>query len=156
MDQRQPGVDRHDRHLDRKANQKRAKHPQLQVAPLRCHRQRVAGEPGREGGDVKGEHARVGGVPEHDGQEAKKGQHAASKGVDEKLDGSPAAIVATPDADQEEQRHQGELEKHIEENDVASGKHAEHRCFQQQEQAIEADGLLLRGIPADEDRRHRQ
>jgi hypothetical protein len=135
-----------------KAHEERDEHPELQVAPFRGHWERVAGETSSERGDVEGEQTGMGGVPEHNREQSQEGQHAPGEGVKKELDGSPPTIVMTPDADQEKEWHEGKLEEHIKEDDVACGKDPEHGGLQQQQQAVEADGFFLNGIPADKHR----
>jgi hypothetical protein len=54
-----------------------------------------------------------------------------------------------PDADEEEQRHEGELEEHVEQDHVPGGEHAEHRRLEDEQERVEADRLLLDRFPAD-------
>ena len=72
------------------------------------------------------------------------------------LIGRIAPLVAAPDADEEEQRHQRELEEQIEEDDVAGDKHAQHARFQHQEQAIVERLLLANRLPTHQHGDHHQ
>ncbi len=62
--------------------------------------------------------------PEHDGQQAQQRQHAAGQREEEELDRRVTPLFASPDADEEEQRHERELEEQVEENNVAGDEHA--------------------------------
>ena len=61
-----------------------------------------------------------------------KGEDAPCEGEEEKLSRRPAALSAAPDPNEEKHRHQRQLEKDIEEQQVAGHKHAEHRHQQRQ------------------------
>jgi hypothetical protein len=154
--QRQPGVEGHDRHLDREAHEERDEDDHLQPAPLGVHRQRVGGHAGGESVDVERDGAGVRGVPEHDRKQAEERQHAAGERVEEELDGRLAAVVVPPDADQKEQRHEREFEEDVEEDDVPRGEHAEHRGLEHQQQRVEPDRTFVDRVPADEHGRQRE
>ena len=111
---------------------------------------------GGELGDVEGERAGVGSIPKDDREQAQERQHAPGKGVDEKLHRRPPAVIVPPDADEEEQRHEGELEEHIEQDHVPGGEHAEHRRFEDEQERVETDRLLFDRFPTDHDGRHRE
>ena len=55
-----------------------------------------------------------------------------------------------PDADQEEERHERELEAGVEQDHVAGRKHAQHRRLEHQQKHIEADRPVFDGVPTDE------
>ena len=101
-----------------------------------------------EGLDVERDRVCVGGVPEHDGKQAQEGEHATGERVDEELDGRPPPLVVPPDPNQKEQRHERELEEHVEQNHVASREHPEHRCLEHQQQHVEPDRAIRDGVPA--------
>ena len=154
--QRQPGVEGNDRHLDGEADEQRDEDDHLQPPPLTAHRQGVGRHARGEPVDVEGHAACVGGVPEDDRQQAEKREHAAGERVEKELDRRPAAVVVPPDADQKEQRHEGELEEHVEQDHVAGGEDAEHRRLEHQQEDVEADGPVLDRLPAHHHRRQRE
>ena len=147
--QREPGVEGNDRHLDGKAGKQGQKHPPLQPSPLGIHRERMGRQAGGERGDVEGERAGVRGVPQDDREQAEERKHAPGEGVDEELHRGPTAVVVPPDADEEKQRHEGELEEHVEQDHVPGREHAEHRRLEDEQQNVEADRLLFDRLPAD-------
>ena len=151
--QRQPGVEGNDRDLHGEAGEEREKHDHLQPAPFAAHRERVSGRARREGGDVEGDDAGVRRIPEHDREQAEEGQHAAGERVDEELHRRPTALIVAPDPDQEEERHEREFEEHVEQDHVPRREDAEHRRFQEEQQHVEPDRLLLDRVPTDEHRR---
>ncbi len=151
MRQRQPGVQRKERHLDGKAGEQGQKQPRLQRG---AHAGMIRGgvlQVGRQFGDGE-RHPRpvldVPVVPEDDGQQAQERQHAAGQREEEELDRRVAPLVAAPDADEEEERHQRELEKEVEENDVAGDEHAQHAGAQEQQKPVIKPFLILDSVPA--------
>ena len=141
----------HDRHLDREASEECQKHEHL------GRRGEGVGQRGvGETLDVERHRPRLGGVPEHDREQPQKGQQAAGQRVDKELDGRFPSLLVAPDANQEEERYERELEEHVEEQHVAGREDAEHRRLQNEQQRIEADHPLGDGVPAHKHRRHRQ
>ena len=86
-------------------------------------------------------------VPKHDRQQAQQRQHAAGQREEEELDRRVAPLFASPDADEEEQRHERELEEQVEENNVAGDEHAEHARAQHQQQTVVQRLLVLDRFP---------
>ena len=60
-------------------------------------------------------------------------QQRAEEGVEEELEGRVDAVLAAPDADDQEHRDQAALEEEVEEHQVQRGEDAEHQRFQHQE-----------------------
>ena len=87
-------------------------------------------------------------VPKDDRQQAQKRQHAAGQCEEEELDRRVAPLVASPDADEEEERHERELEEKVKENDVAGDEHSQHARAQQKQKAVIEPLLVLDGVPA--------
>ena len=156
MGQRQPGVQGHDRHLDGESGQQCQEHHHLQPTPLGRHGQRMVRQVRGQGLDVERHGARVRGVPEHDRQQAQEREHAAGQCVDEEFHRCPAPLLVPPDADQEEQRDERELEEHVEQDHVPGREHAEHRRLEHEQQHVETDGAILDRVPADEHGRQRE
>ena len=131
--QRQPGVQRHQRHLHREAGKQRQEDPKL---PPGVHGLR--GQVPRQLGDREGHHPAARGkimgiIPEHHRQQTQQRQHAAGEREEEELHRRVTPLVAPPNADQEEQRHQRELEEQVEEDDVAGDEDPQHARLQDQQ-----------------------
>ena len=86
-------------------------------------------------------------VPKHDRQQAQQRQHAAGQREEEELDRRVTPLFAAPDADEEEQRHERELEEQVEENNVAGDEHAQHARAQHEQQAVVERLLVLDRVP---------
>ena len=95
-------------------------------------------------------------VPEHDGQQAQEREQAAGQREQEELDRRVAPLFAAPDADQEEQRDQRELEEDVEQDDVAGREDAQAAELQQQQHGIEQRRAVVDRLPAHQHRRDEQ
>ena len=91
-------------------------------------------------------------VPKHDRQQSQERQHAAGESEEEELDRRVTPLLAAPDADQEEQRNQRELEEDVEQDDVPGGENAQHARLQEQQQAVISRRPLDDRLPADQHR----
>ncbi len=91
-----------------------------------------------------------------DGEKAQEGDNAAGQGENEKLPGCVPSLRPPPDADQEEQRHQGQLKENIEENDVERQENADHAGAEGQEPGMKFRDALGYRCPRYQDRRDQQ
>ena len=149
--QGQPGVKRKQRHLNRKAGRQGDEYPPLRihrydpVAAQRGQRLHVQRKPtGRAIGEVGEKH------------HAGKRQHATRHRIKEKLVGRPSPFFPSPDTDQEKQGNQGELEEHIEQQQVHRAEHAEQAHLQKQQQNVILANPLADGGHTRPDRQRRQ
>ncbi len=94
--------------------------------------------------------------PENNAQQGQKRQQATSQRVHEELLGGISTLFTTPDADQEKQRDQRELEEHIEQNNIPSTEHAEATEFQHQQHGVKQGGSVFDGLPAYQNRSQHQ
>src|SRR5438270_1475936 len=95
-------------------------------------------------------------LPEHNRQETEKREHTAGERKDEKLHRRMPPLFASPNADQEKQRDERELEEHVEQNDVASRENAEHAGLEQEERRVIRRRPLANRIPAYQHARERE
>src|SRR5262249_55656037 len=71
---------------------------------------------------------------------------------EEELGGGVATFLAAPDADEEEERNQRELEKDVEQDDIAGDENTEAAKFEQEEHRVEERRAVVDGFPAYEHR----
>ena len=90
---------------------------------------------------------------QHHAEHAQQGDEAAGQRVDEELARRVPPLRAAPDADEEEERHQRQLEEHVEEHDVERQEDAEHRRLQDQQPGVELVDALGNVRPGDQHRR---
>ena len=94
---------------------------------------------GGEGVDGEGERpAALGGVARGQVDEPDQRDHRPDEAVDPELDRGHPALVAAPDRDDQEQRHQRELVADVEEDDVAREEREHHRRLHEEELRVEA------------------
>ncbi len=129
--QGQPGVQGEEGHFHGKAGEEGQKNPGLGGQAQRPQGQAVA-----QGGDGESQRPGLVGVPDHDRQQSQESQHAAGESEKEELDGRVTPLLAAPDADEEKQRQQRELEADVKEDDIPGGEDAQHPRLQQQQQAV--------------------
>ncbi len=80
-------------------------------------------------------------------------QDGPEEGVEEELERSIDAVLAAPDADDQEHRDQASLKEHIEQHQIQRAEHAEHQGFQQQKRDhVVLDPRLHRPAGGDGDR----
>ena len=158
--QRQPGVQRHQRHLDREARHQEQEHHQLHSVPAHIVQDRLAVHQRHQAGNREGQLPRLLRrmlvAKLHDPQHAEQGQHAPGQRVEEELARRQPAMRPAPDADQEEQRHQRDLEKHVKQQDVEGEEDAHHGGLQRQQPAIKLIDALGDVRPGHQDRRQHQ
>ena len=80
-------------------------------------------------------------------EQTEERDEAARKRIDEELACRVAPLGPPPDADQEEERHQCQLEKDIKENDVECQEDAGHAEAQRQQPGMELVNALLDRVP---------
>ncbi len=138
MRQRQPAMQRKDRHLDAEADEQAGEDQQLR------RRRQVARALGHvaHGETVAGRRV----VEE---EQRHQHEHRAAQRVQEEVERRALAVGAAEAVDQEEQRNQRRFPEDVEERPVARGEHAEHRRFEQQHQR-EVEPRPLFHAPRDE------
>ncbi len=135
-------MDRPHRHLDRKRGEEGKPQPGLHFG-----RELVVQELRDVGGT---------GIPVH-GHDGQHHQHGAQQRVEEELVGCVDAVLATPDADDDEHRDQAGLEEHVEQNDVERDEDADHERFEDQERDhVFLDALLDRDPARQDAERHQE
>ncbi len=92
----------------------------------------------------------------HNAQHAQHGQQAAGQGEEEELAGRQLPLRAAPDADQEIERHQRQLEEHVEQDDVERQENAHHNGLQGQQPGVELVGPVMDAPPRDQHGRQHQ
>ena len=150
-------MQRPQRRLDGKAGEERQEYPDLH---RRVHRA-IAERRGQFGdGKRHSPRGRLWGRmivdPKHDGQQTEERQHTAGKCEEEEFHRRPAPLPASPDADQEKERDQRELEENVEKDDVAGDENAQHPGLQGHQQAVIQRRLFLDRFPADQHRHDHQ
>jgi hypothetical protein len=145
---RQPGVHREQRHLDGEGEQEREEQPALL-------------------GDAEAEASVDDGVADDDvveragerlqGEDADEHDEPAGERVEEELHRGRASVRPAPDADDQVHRHEGELEQHVEQQQVGRGEHADDGRLEHEERGGVADEAVLHAVPrGDEDQRHEE
>jgi hypothetical protein len=129
--ERQPAVEREDRHLHAEPYEEAEEDQEL-------GRRGELASPFGEGRDREG--VPRNGVEEH--EEADQHEDRSAHGVEDEVERGRAAPLATPAVDEEEERDQRQLPEHVEERPVLCHEHAEHRRFELQEQRVVALGPL--------------
>jgi hypothetical protein len=79
-------------------------------------------------------------------------QHRAEEGVKEELEARIDAVLAAPDADDQEHRDQARLEEQVEEHQIERHEHAQHQRFQHEE----GDHVFLHAVVTSQRRRDGQ
>ena len=87
-------------------------------------------------------------VPEHDGEQTEKRQQATGQREQKKLDRRVSPLFASPNADQEEERNERELEEDVKQDDVAGREDSQAAELQQQQHGIEQRRAIRNGFPA--------
>ena len=113
----QPGVDRPHRQFHRERSEESEKQPFLQAGiEMRL--------------EQHGNVGRAGDAPHrHDGEQHQK---RAQQRVKEKLEGCIDAVLAAPDADDQEHRDEAAFEEQIEEQKIERAEHADHQRLEHQ------------------------
>ncbi|EAU45583.1 hypothetical protein R2601_21857 [Salipiger bermudensis HTCC2601] len=150
---RQPGVHRPHRHLHREAGEEGEPKHGLQATDDVDTQHLEIGE----GELVRQQRRDVGGagigIHRHHRHQH---QDRAEEGVEEELEAGIDAVLAAPDADDQEHRDQACLEEQVEQHQVERHEHAEHQRLEQQE----GDHVFLHpqlDVPAREDgQRHHE
>ena len=114
----QPGVHRPHRHLHREGGEEGQPQPGLQMLV-----ELVVHELGDRGGARDADHD----------QDGRQHQHRAEQGVEEELVGRVDPVLAAPDADDQEHRHQAEFEEQVEQHQVQRAEHADDQGLEDQE-----------------------
>ena len=99
---------------------------------------------------------RVLGVPDHNREQSQEREHAARQGEQKEFDRRVTTVFASPDANQEEQRNQRELEEDVEQQQVTRREHSQATRFQQQKHAIEQGRPVLDRVPTHQYRSQQQ
>ena len=143
----QPGVEREERHLDRKGQREGEEEPVLrgyrnvelielqQVEAVAAVRRLVQPRQADDG-------------DEH--------QDAAGHRVEDELHRRVDAAVVAPDADEEIHRDEDEVPEHVEQEDVERGEDAEHRRLEEQHEDRELLDLLVDALPRRQQRNRRE
>ena len=136
---RQPGVEGEHGDLDGEADEERQEYPYLErKRNLRPHGVELH-QVEREG---SGAHFQVGEVVRQNSQQH---QHAAEQRIEEELDRRVELPRPAPHADEEVHRHQGDLEEHVEEENIERDEGAQHAGRQQEEADVVFLFALLDG-----------
>ncbi len=153
----QPGVQREQRCLHRKARQQQQKNQSFQVMGQGGFQQ-LAVVPYQTSGD-----AHAGEISGIEGQQHKAEQqrHAASKHEQGVFDRRVASVgTDAPEADQKIERNQGQLPEQEEQHQVKGAEDAQGGALQQQEQSEVEPRHVADAVPGDEDdadeQQHRQ
>ncbi len=160
--QRQPGVQRHQRHFYCETGNQRHENQQLQIAVLGIHRNGIKAQRLVQLRNGKRQVRSLGGIqgmvvhPKHDADDSQQRQHAAGEGEQEEFIGRVASLLGAPNADQKKQRDQREFEEDVEQDDVAGGKDAEHARAQQEQQRVKRGGAVFDGFPTGQHRHEGQ
>ena len=137
----QPGVDRPHRHLDRERGKEGQEQPELHARiEIMCRKHTDIGAADfADHVDHRDEH-----------------QHRAEQRVEEEFVAGVDAPRPAPDPDDQEHRDQPGFEKHIEQEDVARRKGADHQRFHDQERRHIFGNALLNAFPTGEDAQRHQ
>src|SRR6516165_4749242 len=88
---------------------------------------------------------------QNNSENAQERDKAAGEGVDEELARGIAALRAAPNADEKEERDEGQLEEHVKEQDVEGDENADHARFEKEKPGIKLMGPFLNGVPRNQD-----
>ena len=112
-------------------------------------------QPARELGYRERENVagRVAIVHDHERKHAQERQQAARERVQEERDRRPLAVGAAPEADQEKERNQRELEENVKEHHVQAGEEPKQPRFQRQQERVIERGSFRDRFPRGADRR---
>jgi hypothetical protein len=143
----QPGVEREERHLDRKRQREGKEEPvlrvlgNLQLIQLEQVEAVTAGRPL---------------VQPRQPDDRDQHQHAAGHRVEDELHRRVDAAVVAPHADEEIHRDEDEVPEHVEQEDIERREDAEHRRLEEQHEDREFLDLLVNALPSREERDRRQ
>ncbi len=139
----QPGVERKQRHLDRKRERERQEQPGLQ-GRRDVHRDEIRQVEARHAGDRL--------VVVRNPEDRDQHQHAAGHGVEDELHGGVDATLVSPDADEEIHRNQHRVPEEIEEEEIERQEHADHRRFEREHEEGKLAHSGLDRLPRTEER----
>ena len=139
--QRQPGVERHQRHFDGEAEQCHEEDNEGQA--FLCGKRIIPAEFDRKRGSQFAAPAQFAQTDEVecfdrliDGQERQQQRHAANHGINEELRGGGAALRPAPEFDEKESRNQAQFPENEPVKEVQRGKRAEQPRLQEENQRV--------------------
>ena len=142
MRQRQPRVQREHGHFTMKPTEiaRNSATCQLRI-------ERMLGQPMGKSGNRRRRRQAGRRCDQHQRHESHQRHQAADKRVQKEFDRRITPLRPAPNADQEEQRNQRELEKHVEQNQVERREHADQSRFQQQQTSVETGRPFANRLP---------
>ncbi len=147
VSRRQPGVERHERHLHRKSEKRAEEKHQSDLIAARCRANcsfaAIAGRICRVSASSASSMKSKLPVAQKEGQETQQQRHAADHRVNKKLRRRRRRAGPTPKLDQEECRDQAQFPEQEPVEEIQRGERAEQSRLQQQYQReVQWDALL--------------